>query len=207
MEHIQTGQSQVPQQMQGSKIDTVEQLQCKSAEHAELVYDVVRRRLLEVNSWAKLGKLPLSAFKLFDAGGRSVDRLAQEGDFIRIDIPGPGTKTGQGYDWVVIESIEEHKDGNSAATGLTVRPCPHPLSGEEHTAHFYKSAATSTFQVKRSADLVSVEEHGRNEMPNLQTGHLLDNIRNAIVGLCAKLGFAYPQWKSLVSGLLNIDGR
>jgi hypothetical protein len=66
-----------------------------------------------------------------------------------------------------------------------------------------KSCATSTFQVKRIGNCVSAEEHGRNEVPNLETGHLLDNIRNAIVSAGAKIGFSYPQWKSLVSGLLS----
>lgn len=204
MSYNLTDQSQVPTQIQGSQMDIVEQAQCKSAEHTGLIYSVVRRRLLEINNWGKISKLPLSSFKLFNAAGRAVDRLAQEGDFIRIDIPGPGTKTGQGYDWVVVEAIDEEQDKNFASTSMRVRPCAHPLSDEEDIAHFLMPEATSTFQVKVLDSTVFVGEHGRNEMVNVHTKYVLDNIRNAIVGLCAKFGFAYPQWKSLVVGLLEI---
>jgi len=36
-------------------------------------------------------------------------RRALEGDFIKVDIPGPGPGVGNGYDWVRIESIEERQ--------------------------------------------------------------------------------------------------
>lgn len=205
MEHLQIGQSEIPLQTQGSKMDTVEQIQCNSTVQAEQLYNLLRQRLLDINNWGVMAKLPLSSFKLFNATGRAADRQAQEGDFIRIDIPGPGTKTGKGYDWVIVESITEQQDADYAVSSLRVRPCPHPLNPDESIAHFLGPQATSTFHVKLSGNTISAEEHGRNEMVNIYTNHVLDNIRNAIVGLCAKVGFAYPQWKSLVTGMLEMQ--
>jgi hypothetical protein len=202
-DHLEIGTPQVPAQISGSEMNAVETAECQTVSEAKEFYQTVKYRLTNVNGWAAMAKLPMSSFKLFDYAGRAVDRHAEEGDFIRIDIPGPGTKTGHGYDWVIIEALVEERRADAEVISMRVRPAPHPLGEDECIAHFLKSCATSTFQVKRIGNCVSAEEHGRNEVPNLETGHLLDNIRNAIVSAGAKIGFSYPQWKSLVTGLLS----
>lgn len=70
---------------------------------------------------------------------------------------------------------------------------------------FFTSEATSTFQVKRIGQTVYAEEHGRNEVPNKDTSFATDNIRNTFVGWSAKIGLSYPQWKSLVEGIVETD--
>lgn len=202
-DHLEIGSVQVPEQTLGSEMNAVEKVQCASVAEAKEFYQIVKSRLTNVNAWATMAKLPMSSFKLFDYAGRAVERNAEEADFIRIDIPGPGTKTGKGYDWVIIEKLVEEQGADAEAITMRVRPAAHPLGEDECIAHFLKSCATSTFQIKRMGNCVSAEEHGRNEVANLETGHLLDNIRNAVVSAGAKIGFSYPQWKSLVSGLLS----
>jgi hypothetical protein len=54
-------------------------------------------------------------------------------------------------------------------------------------------------------NVVTAEVHGRNETPNTHTDHVLDNIRNTMVGLGAKVGASYPQWKGLVAGIAAVD--
>lgn len=201
-DHLEIGSVQIPEQTSGSEMNAVDKVQCPVAAEAKEFYKTVKSRLLDVNGWSSLAGIPMSCFKLFDYAGRAVDRNAQEGDFIRIDIPGPGTRTGKGYDWVIIEAVVEETLTRAEAISMRVRPAAHPLGEDECIAHFLKSCATSTFQVKRIDACVSAEEHGRNEVANLETAHLLDNIRNAVVGAGAKIGFSYPQWKSLVTGLL-----
>lgn len=197
------GAELVPEQKTGSEMDVCQKLQLSSLDEAASFYQIVKSRLLDVNKWYDIAQLPVSAFKLFDCSGRVAERTARQGDFIRIDIPGPGSKTGKGYDWVHIEVIAEESGANSEAITMRVRPNAHPLGDDEHVAHFLKSCATSTFQVKRAGMLLTAEEHGRNEVANVHTGYLLDNIRNALVGVSAKIGLSYPQWKSLVKGLLE----
>lgn len=202
-ENPEIGALQVPEQISGSEMNAIERVLCPSVMEAKKFYSVVKNRLTNVNAWAKMAKLPMSTFKLFDYAGRAVERNAEEGDFIRIDIPGPGTRTGHGYDWVIVEAVVEESQAKAEVISMRVRPAAHPLGEDECVAHFLKSCATSTFQVKRIGKGVFAEEHGRNEVANLETDHLFDNIRNAIVSAGARIGFSYPQWKSLVAGLLS----
>lgn len=70
---------------------------------------------------------------------------------------------------------------------------------------FFKDLATSTFQIKQIGHEVYAQEHGRNEVPNTATHSFGDNLRNRLVGWTAKIGLSYPQWKSLIKGLVNTD--
>jgi hypothetical protein len=197
------GKSHVPEQTIGSEINATATATFATIQESLDHYNLVKDRLFDVNKWYEYAKLPLSSFKLFDHKCRVADRPAVEGDFIRIDIPGPGTKTGKGYDWVVIEAILEEHHTEAAVVSMRVRPSAHPLSDDPHTAHFLTEVASSTFQVKRTGLEVIAEQHGRNEVPNRDTAHTLDNIRNTVVGWSSKIGFAYPQWKGLVKGIVK----
>lgn len=190
----------VPAQHSGSQMDAIEERNCNSEIEAVKLFERASLKLLSVNEWESYAGI--SAFQLMDAHGIRAERKAEVNDYIRIDIPGPGTHTGMGYDWVRIEEIVNIDDEHKQLLSMTVRPCPHPISEKGETAHFLKSEATSTFMVKRNNSCVSAEEHGRNEMPNTHNGSLYDKSRNFMVGMAAKLGLSYPQWKSLVKGLL-----
>jgi len=197
------GEENVPPQQIGTEMNAVEKIELPSEAEAIHFFRTVKMRLLDVNRWAEVAGVPLSTFRLTDCHGNEVHRSVVEGDYLKIDIPGPGTKTGSGYDWVVVEQIrEEIRDGVEILT-MTVRPAANPLNEDVHIAHFLTDQATSTFQVKRIENTIYAEEHGRNETPNTDTGYVLDNVRNAFVGWTAKIGFSYPQWKSLVNGLIN----
>ena len=192
----------IPQQEIGEKMDAVEQRAFEIEADAKEFFMLARYRLLDVNRWGVLAGNELSQFQLTDAAGNLIEGLAKEGDYIKIDIPGPGSGTGDGYDWVYIEAIIDEREIGMEAVSLVARPAANPLSTNEDTAHFLTEQATSTFQVKRIGKHIYAEEHGRNEQANTYTTSTIDNIRNMIVGWAAMLGFSYPQWKSLVRGLL-----
>ena len=198
-----SGSDHLPKQEIGTEMNAVEKKVLNSEQEAIEFYEAVRQKLFNVSCWAEISKVPISTFKLMDPSGQEVERAAKEGDYLKIDIPGPGTSIGEGYDWVVIEEIKEEKTENMDLTSMTVRPAANPENENKDVAHFLKDHATSTFQVRRIGLEVSAEEHGRNEVPNSDTDHTLDNIRNTIVGWSAKIGFSYPQWKSLVVGLIE----
>lgn len=205
MGHKELGESNIPHQFKGSEMNAVEKTEFPSEEEAKQFFEKVKQRLLDVNKWGELAELPMSAFRLCNNEGQEIDRLAKEGDYFKIDIPGPGTKTGDGFDWVMVESIKSELDDESEYLSLRVRPVQNPLGESRAVAHFLDDDATSTFQVKRIRNTIYAEEHGRNEMPNTNTENVVDNIRNTMVGWGAKLGLSYPQWKSLVKGLVNYD--
>lgn len=199
--------SQVPAQETGSEMNAVEKITLGSEAEAIHFFKTVKERLLDVNEWGKIAELPMSTFKLTDEKGAEVQRKATDGDYFKIDIPGPGTKAGEGYDWVVIEAIKEEVHEGVEILSMRARPTTNPLNDDPNIAHFLEDTATSTFQVKRIGNVIYAEEHGRNEVPNTNTDRTIDNIRNTLVGWSAKLGFSYPQWKSLVKGLINTENK
>lgn len=190
----------IPDQQEGSEIDVTEHRTFETMDEASAFFARACNRLLNVNDWGN--RSGMSGFQLFDGYGKEVHRKAQEGDYIRIDIPGPGAPSGGGYDWVKIEEIASRQQIEDDFLAIKVRPSVKPLSKEASPAHFLQDAATSTFIVRRLQLKVQAEEHGRNEMANTNTENTLDNVRNFLVGGAARLGFSYPQWKLLVKGIM-----
>lgn len=197
------GASHIPAQETGSEMNVIEKIELESEAQAIQFFQIVKVRMLDVNRWSEFAGIISSDFSLTDFDGLAVNRIAKNGDYIKINIPGPGTKTGGGYDWVIIEDIKFSVLDDIEVLSMTARPSSNPLKDEANTAHFLKEEATSTFQVKRIGNTIYAEEHGRNELPNTETDRPIDNIRNTFVGLGAKVGFSYPQWKALVKGLLD----
>lgn len=193
----------VPKQKTGSKLDLLSFTECDSIEEALVFFQAVKHRLLNVNQWDEICNVPSSVFKLINEKGQEVAGLIKEDDYIRINIPGPGTKIGEGYDWVKVESITEQEFSDGEILSITVRPSHHPLRAFSETAHFFWNEATSTFQVKRKGKIIYAAVHGRNELPNNKTSIFVDNLRNTLVGWSAKIGFSYPQWKGLTEGLIK----
>lgn len=193
----------VPPQYEGSQTNTeaVETLPTES--DAREFFDVVKNRLLNVNGWHDYAGKGTAAFQLTDAAGKEVERTAQKGDHFKIDIPGPGSVSGEGYDWVQIEEIAEvhNKEGDSIA--VRVRPATDPQNDRPDIAHFFNSEATSNFVVTRKGTEVKAAVYGRNEKPNTEAETVVDKVRNTAVATGATSGFSNIQWKSLVTGLLQ----
>jgi hypothetical protein len=125
-----------------------------------------------------------STFRLTDENGKPLSRTAQKGNYFKIDLPGPGTMEGPGYDWVCIESIEDLSDPDSTKEriAITVRPAPSPERMGENVAHFFDQHATSSFVLTREGSEVKAAVYGRNELPNTGTTQPVDKVRNAVVG-------------------------
>lgn len=196
------GQEHIPPQEIGVQMDVVEKRSFEEELAAINFFELVKYRLLDINRWSSLAGNQLSKFQLTNAFGNPIEGLANTGDYFKIDIPGPGSAIGEGYDWVFIESITGEKEAGMEMLTLKVRPAANPLSTSTDTAHFLTEQATSTFQVKRIGKHIYAEEHGRNEQANTFTSNTADNIRNMFVGWAATLGLSFPQWKALVKGLL-----
>lgn len=195
----------VPANYSGIKTNTEFSISLPTADATEQKYRLARARLLQVNHWHDLCG-PLSAnFQLTDEYGMPVDHEAQPGDHIRIDLPAPGSGTGSGYDWVVIEKIEDRctPSGQSCYIAMRVRPSENPQQPGKKIAHFYNEDATSSFVVERVGTRIRASVYGRNEKPNTQPAGVMDKLRNLVVAVGAMLGLHKPQWKSLVKGLLS----
>lgn len=205
MENVNRG---IPEQEKGVSSDTLHTMDMLSVEKAKQLYAEAKSRLLDVNHWDIWSAGVTSKFILADANGKRILRQARQGDYFKIDIPGPGPQSGQGYDWVAIEKIEEVKrpDDDAETLVMQVRPSSGPESSDRSPAHFFDEQATSSFRVTRTGRRVIAGVHGRNESPNGHTGSVTDNLRNVIMALGAMAGFSKMQWKNLVKGIIEYKG-
>jgi len=195
----------VPAQQEGIEKNIEHTVTADTVEEAEDWFVDGKERLLDVNNWKRYSVSLSAEFSLTEQSGRSVDRVARKGDHIRIDIPGPGSEAGDGFDWVVIEAIEydDYPDLDMETIAMRVRPSTNPAdTTNENTAHFFTADSTSTFVVERRGVKVAAKYYGRNEVPNTDGG-VVDKVRNAGVAVTAFLGMSDAQWTSLVKGLIE----
>lgn len=202
----------IPEQVIGKTTNASASVGCKSRNEAVSLFKLARSRLLDIDNWhAFSGNRMVSAvFKHTDENGESVKRLPTPGDYIRIDLPGPGPSVGDGYDWVRIESIDYAPAPDQAEEYCTmrVRPATNPAGNSEDIAHFYTDTATSSFLLQRIDKTVIAEEQGKNEIPNNENNEkLIDKARNTMYAESASRGMAWPQWKMLMEGILNTDSQ
>jgi len=194
----------VPKQEKGSRTGANTEIRCKSREEALILFRRACDRLLDVNNWHKYTGPGSATFHLTDQGGTPISSIPIRGNYIRIDLPGPGPESGDGYDWVRIEAIREDDDPENDLEffAFRVRPAANPQRIEDATSHFYTEEATSTFMVQRAGHTITAAEMGRNEVPNTEARHAGDKVRNTIVALGAMTGLASVQWKGLMNGIL-----
>jgi len=191
----------VPEHNNGIQTNTESSIELSNEKEAQKFYEEAKQRLLTINSWQLYAGNASADFSLTDDKGNPINRSPQKGDHFKIDIPGPGTDTGEGHDWVQVEAIEE----DEASIGIMVRPVTNPTNDRKDVAHFFSEDATSTFIVKREGKKILAGVYGRNEKPNTNTETLKDKLRNAAVATGAISGFSKLQWKSLVNGLIKKD--
>ena len=167
-------------------------------------FELLKDRFFTINYW-KHYCVNLSAdFKLFDANGSYVNRIPIEGDFIRIDIPGPGNPQTKGYDWVLIVKIDTQcYDSELERYLMTCRPSKSPGSKNKNIAHFYTEASSSNFLISRGKEYIKVGIYGRNEVANFSRTGLLGKVRNFMISVGGFLRLTKFQWKGLAEGLLD----
>lgn len=193
----------VPPQLEGGRADIVESITAADDQQAKLYFVEAKNRLFDIAGWGKISEGISALFALTDKLGNVKNGLPAPGDHIRINIPGPGSSAGEGYDWVRIEIVYEGSDIDREFALIKVRPSEDPAK-QEGTAHFFDNRATSSFIIKRDGMMLAAEIHGRNEKPNTESKRLKDKIRNFLVGTAAKSGLAKIQWQKLAQGLLNV---
>lgn len=195
----------VPAQYTGQEIEAEASVELKNENEATAFYNIAKERLLHVNNWHHIAGFISAGFQLVNAAGEEVDRHVQPGDHFRIDIPGPGSAAGDGYDWVCAEAVKEVAETNIQSIGIRVRPAPNPLGNKNETAHFYSTEGTSSFIVTRENLTVSAWIIDRNIKPNDDAASLIDKIRDSSVGIGAIGMFSKAQWLGLAKGLVKND--
>lgn len=196
----------IPTQKEGQHTDAVAEQVLDDLQTAQYYFEIAKQRLLDVNNWHRISKIKASVFTLINENGEKLNSTAKVGHYFKIDIPGPGSRLGDGFDWVKIEFIQEIKNEglDKEVLMMKVRPAKNPERHNEEIAHFLKDEATSTFIVAREGNKIAAEVHGRNEIPNIGVTPLIDKVRNSVIGLGAIIGISVLQWKLLTEGIVSL---
>jgi hypothetical protein len=196
----------VPEHTKGSFHDTESIRKLNDFNNTVESFKTLKDRVLSVNYWNYYAKGAGADFKLHDKNGNLKKRLPEKGDFIRIDIPGPGNFEARGFDWVQITEMYEKKFDDDKIAELLLMECsPSNIPGGEntHIAHFYTAEATSTLIIFRGKDCsIKLGIYGRNETPNMNAG-IADKARNLTIAIGGMVGLSKIQWKALADGLIN----
>lgn len=194
----------IPQQYTGKKADLEKSITKQSKQETIVTYNRACKRLLNPLIWHELAGSLSASFIPVNADGSEIKRLLQPRDFLMIDIPGPGSLRGNGYDWVIVEKIAENvAAGFENSFGIVLRSSVNPQQPVEGNAHFFDGSATSTFIIKYKENEVIATYHGRNEEPNTENVPTLNKIRNAMVSAGAMSFLSELQWLALLHGFLQ----
>lgn len=193
--------NKIPEQVVGKSLDYSRELNLPDETAAFNRYRQIVKKLLEVNEWKQIAVGLSAEFVIVNEKKETQLRRVKKNDYIRIDIPGPGVPSADGYDWVKVTAFDQYDHQNKRKTFISLQPCPDPSTLDDEAAHFFKKYTSSNIVIKQEGTVVSLQYAGRNEVINTETDHMLDNVRNFLVGLGAKLGASYPQWKALIDGL------
>lgn len=196
---------QVPQQQIGKSIDYSRELTLKDKYTAYQRYLIIVNNLMQVNHWKDIARGISAEFLIVNSQNEIQNRNIKKGDFIRINIPGPGLPSKAGYDWVEVTQMQVGLDGDNSKTVITLQPSADPTSQHNDIAHFYKHFSSSNILIQLKGNKIILKYAGRNEVINKDSKHLLDNLRNIIIGIAAKVGASFPQWKALIDGLYKKD--
>ncbi|WP_221393239.1 hypothetical protein [Dyadobacter sp. NIV53] len=193
----------IPGHSDGLVITSQSTAQLSDEESARILFEKAKTRLLLVNNWQELAGEFMAAFQITDENGTAISGPVQKGNYFKIDIPGPGTKAGEGYDWALVEEIEEYNSLNTESIGIRVRPAPNPITDNPDIAHFYSEESTSTFTVTREFTKVTAAVYDRNTKPNTDSGGMMDHVRNVLVGIAGMFSFSKIQWENFTNGLVK----
>jgi len=194
----------LPPQFTGKEIEAEATIELKGTMDPKNFFDMAKKKLLDVNDWNKIAGVLTAKFQIIDEKGKAVNRSIKKGDYIRINIPGPGSKEGDGYDWVCVEDIKELNKEAVQSVGFRVRPTENPFGEKNETAHFYSNEATSSFIITREDAKIISWIVDRNLQPNTESDSLVDKVRDVAVGVSAIAGFSKIQWQGLADGLIEI---
>jgi len=195
----------VPPQYTGQEITTTASIELYDETEASRFFNLAMNRLLDVNDWNETAEGISATFQVTDSAGDDVERNVQQGDFLRIDIPGPGSRKGEGFDWVQVEELRHQAENNTESVAFRVRPCENPKGNKSGIAHFYDKTATSNFIVQRVGKKVTALVIDKNLQPNKDTGSITDKLRDKAVGTAAIAAFSKIQWQNLADGIVQND--
>lgn len=187
-------------QIKGSFHDSFEIKNFNSINECNLFFKNLQKVFLNINCWENFFHRT-STFQVTDSFGNDKFSRIAIGDFVKIKIPGPKSKFGEGFDWVKISEVEFHFSAECEYFCMVLSPSNKP--GSDVTSHFFQSCAKNYFTIKNYGHLITAEVHGRNEILNYKDLPIWDQCRNFLTANGGIFGFSKIHWKQWCVNILD----
>lgn len=186
----------------GSENNAVFFLICNSETEAFDKFRKLSEKLLQINDWkVNAGKNP-TEFYLYNKEDEK-SALAQVNDLVKIKMPAPKNKLGNGFDWVIVNRIEPTEQTEMKVLLLQMKPHSCAESASGNIAHFYKETASNTFILAKKNKTLQFSIHGRNEVPNTGKVGFVSALRNFFVANGGIFGGSKVQWQDFTEEFLK----
>jgi hypothetical protein len=193
----------IPDQQTGQAVYAESSVDMNDEMSAMIFFEEVKKRLANINNWNTISGALTARFQLVNNKGKTVERGVRKGDYFKIDIPGPGSLTGDGFDWVIVEELESMSSQEEEFFAFRVRPIQNPLKENGDVAHFYSPESTSTFTVTRNGNKITAGIYDRNIKPNEEAYFIIDKVRDTVIAAAGLVSLSKIQWQKLTDGLLK----
>lgn len=169
-------------------------------ESARIGFREAVEKLFNVNGWSDIPGVANAAFELHAEDGNPLQsNRAEQGNFIKIDLPGPLP-----FYWVKV--IEITREDNRAQ--FIVQPSYDPTDKKDDktvTDHFFQDQARSIFRVERNGLEIVAMEIGLDEAINNQEAEAGEKrLINTLVSEGGWAVFQKYQWKNLTDFLVGL---
>jgi len=186
----------------GANLDVKKRVSLSTTGAAMDLYKNVSERLLHVNCWNELSGTGGKQYRLFDKNGTIKIGKAEEGDFIRFDLPMPHLNGAQRYDWVKIERILNVKFGDKDSVAIRVQPAQNPT--ERESEENFSGPTTNTFIAERIGNTVTVAIYPRHQQTDVkEVGGFYSRLHNFLAEVIGWRRVSETQWNKLADGLLS----
>ncbi|WP_162087041.1 hypothetical protein [Chryseobacterium aquaeductus] len=192
----------LPINFTGSENNALSFVICNSETEALKKFQLLSRKLLEVNNWkTNAGRNP-TQFYLFN---RENDKsaVAQLNDLIKIKMPAPKNNIGNGFDWVAVSKIQTIDQTQMIVFLLEMKPHSCAESAKGTIAHFYTEKASNTFILAKKDNTIQFSIHGRNEKPNVNKTEVISSVRNLFVASGGIFGGSKIQWEDFTKEFIK----
>lgn len=154
-------------------------------------------KLFNINNWSNLPGVTSKFILYSKIGSPKTTILPENGDYIKILLPGPAPAN-----WVKITEIVNEKH----SAEFTVSPSQDPTAkkqDEKEIEHFFIDEATSTFLVELKGSTIKACEVGRDEGINNDRTAGDREVINTILAEGGWAVFQKIQWKKLTDYLVH----
>ncbi|AFL82548.1 hypothetical protein Aeqsu_3113 [Aequorivita sublithincola DSM 14238] len=194
----------IPIQNKGDYHDFVSTICADSIDEANRNFKNLILRLKSVNDWHSYSEEVNANFSLIDYNTSEITTNVAIDNLIKIDIPGPGSPSGNGSDWTKIIDLQNGLNNyQSPFFAITIRTCSAPGSEDITTVQFYTEESTNTFIVRRIGTCIYAEVHGRNLQENSKDVPLTDLVRNKAIVIGSKIAIRNLKWVALTEALIE----